>query len=46
MELHRDLPGDFEVLRENVVNIDQHVIALIEDPGCEAESRAARPGSV
>src|ERR1022692_536309 len=49
MELHRDRPGDFEVLRENVASIDQHVIALfdialIEYSGCEAESRAAARG--
>src|SRR5580658_1561491 len=49
MELHRDWPGDFEVLKENVAGIDQHVvalfdIALIEYSGCEAESRAATRG--
>src|SRR5260370_12013915 len=46
MKLHRDRPGDFEILKENVASIDQHVIALfdialIECSGCEAESRAA-----
>src|SRR5437870_4246936 len=49
MKLHRDRPGDFEVLRENVASIDQHVIALfdtalIEYSGREAESRSAARG--